>query len=223
MDPHTHLSKLSVLGTVIRRCWPRVVEATVIPALLFYGCLVVLGLGWAYLAAIAWSLSTVARRVVRRRPVPPIVVLGVVGITTRTVVAVASGSAFVYFVQPVLANVAMGGVFLVSVAVGRPLIGRLAHEFWELTPEVVARPAVRRLFRRLTLLWAGVNLAIATMTVALLLWLPLTTILAMKQLSGLAMTFGATFLTIALSLRTARREGLVGPVVAVARIPVTAS
>ena len=44
-------------------------------------------------------------------------------------VAVISGSAFVYFFQPMLSTLAMSAVFLVSIAVGRPLIGTLAHEF----------------------------------------------------------------------------------------------
>jgi len=126
---------------------------------------------------------------------------------------VASGSSFVYFVQPVLANVAMGTVFLISVAVGRPLIGRLAHEFWEVTPEMEARPAVLRLFRDLTFLWAGVNIATAMMTFALLVSLPLATFVATKQMAGLATTFGAMFVTVSLSLRTARREGFVAPAV----------
>ena len=210
-DPPPHLSKLSVLITVIRRSWMHVVEATVIPGLLFYIFLVTTSLGWAYLAAIAWSFGTAGRRVIRRKPIPPLLVLGMVGITAKTIVAVLSGSAFIYFFQPVLANIAMGAVFLVSVAVGRPLIARLADEFWEITPVQKAHPAMHGLFRRLTLLWAAVNLSIAITTLMLLLWLPLATFVAMKQVTALSITFGATFLTIALSLRTARREGLVAP------------
>ena len=209
MDPDTHLSRLSVLGTIIRRCWPHVLEATVVPAVLFYVCLIGPGLGWAYLSALAWSYGALARRLALRKPVPPILVLGLVGITVKTVVAIASGSAFVYFLQPILANVAMAVVFLLSLVVGQPLIARLAHEFWEVTPDVAARPAVRALFRRLTVLWAAVNLTIATVTLLLLIWLPLAPFVAVKQVSVLGMTFGAVFVTISLSLRTARREGLI--------------
>jgi len=200
-------SKRSILGMVVRRSGPHLLEATVIPAVLFYGCLVAVGLGAAYGAAVGWACAVLARRMVRRDPVPPILVLSVVGITIRTVVAVISRSSFVYFFQPVLGSVAMGGVFLLSVAVGRPLIATLAGEFWPVTPEVQARPGVFRLFRRLTLLWAGVNLASAVMTTALLLWLPLGPFLALKQLCGLGLTAAAVLLTVSMSLRTARREG----------------
>lgn len=215
MDPQKTLSRLTVLGAIIRRCWPHVVEATIVPAVLFYGCLVFAGLEWAYFAAIVWSFGALARRLVMRKPIPPILVLGLIGLTVKTVVAILSGSSFLYFFQPILANVAMAVAFLISIAVGRPLIGRLAHEFWEVTPDVAARPAVRRLFRRLTLLWAVANLTIATLTLALLLWLPLAVFVPIKQVSGLALTFGAVFLTISLSLRTARLEGLIASAVVV--------
>jgi hypothetical protein len=209
MDLHLpELSKRAVIATVARRSGPHLIEATVIPAVLFYCCLIAVGLGAAYLAALGWSYAALGRRLLRHRPVPGILVLGVLGITVRTLVAVISRSSFVYFLQPVLATVAMGCVFLLSVWIGRPLIGRLAGDFWPMTPEVAARPGVLRLFRNLTLLWAAVNLASAALTLSLLLALPIGPFLAAKQASGLGLTAGAVFLTVSLSLRTARSEGL---------------
>src|SRR2546423_6481217 len=184
-------SKLAIFAMVVRRSGPHLIEATIVPAVLFYVCLLAAGLGAAYIAALSWSYAALGRRVVGRDPVPPILVIGVIGITVRTLVAVISRSSFVYFFQPVLTSVAMGGVFLVSVAIGRPLIATLAHEFWPLSPEVAARPRVVRLFRRLTLLWAGVNLASAALTLGLLVSLPLGAFLAVKQLSALGVTAGA--------------------------------
>ena len=204
-------SKRSVMATVARRCGPRLIEAMAIPTALFYLCLTRFGVGIAYVAALAWVYAAIARRRVRNHPVPPILVLGAVGITVRTVVAAASGSTFVYFLQPILGTAAMGVVFLLSIAIGRPLIGILAGEFWPLTAEVKSRPGVAHLFRGLTVLWAGVNLATAATTLLLLLYLPLATFVAAKQISGLAITCAGTTLTVAWSLRTARREGLVSP------------
>ena len=201
-------SKLAIFAMVARRSGPHLIEATIVPAALFYAGLLTAGLGAAYLAALSWSYAALARRVVRHQPVPAILVIGVIGITVRTLVAVVSRSSFVYFFQPVLASVAMAGVFLISVAVGRPLIATLAGEFWPLTPEVTARPGVLRLFRRLTLLWAAVNLASAALTTGLLVSLPLGPFLALKQLSGLGLTAGAVCLTVSMSLRTARREDI---------------
>ena len=203
------LSRLAVLAGIVRRSGPHLIEATIVPAVLFYGFLVTAGLGAAYMAALGWSYAALCRRLVCRRPIPPILVLGIIGISVRTLVAVICHSSFVYFFQPILGTLAMGFVFLISVAVGKPLIGRLAGEFWAVTPEVAARPAVIRLYRHLTLLWAAVNVFLAALTAVLLVVLPLGAFLAVKQVSGLAVTAGAVFVTISMSLTIARREGIV--------------
>jgi len=203
------LSKLAIVATVARRSGPQLIEATVIPAVLFYGCLLVFGLGAAYVSALGWACAALVRRALRRQPIPPILVLGVIGITVKTLVAVVSASPFLYFFQPILGTVVMAGVFFVSVLVGRPLIGRLAGGFWPLTPDDMTRPGVVRLFRDLTLLWGVANLASAVLTMSLLISLPLGVFLPVKQLAGFALTAGCVFLTVSMSVRTARREGLV--------------
>jgi hypothetical protein len=202
-------TRRSILAAIALRSGPHLIEATVIPAILFYFCLIWVSITVAILVALGWSYTAVIRRLVRHRPVPPILVLAVAGISVRTLIALGSGSSFVYFFQPILSTVVIGAIFLLSLAVGRPLVGRLASEFCPLTPEVVLRPAVARLFRGLTVLWAGVNLASATTTLILLLFLPVATFVAAKTISGLFITCGGIALTVSWSLRTARREGLV--------------
>ena len=179
------------------------------PAVLFYVCLVFGSLGLAYLTAIGWLYGCVARCVVRRQPVPQILVLSAIGISIRTAVAIGSGSTFMYFAQPILGTVVTAGVFLASLAGGRPLIGRLADDFWPITPEMHENPRITSLFRGLTILWAGVNLATASITFVLLLWLPLSTFVVAKQLSGWVITLSAVALTIAWAHRTACTEGIV--------------
>ena len=198
-----------MFGSVVRRSGPHLIEASIIPTALFYSCLVVAGLGVAYAAALAWLYASVLVRLVRHRPIPPLLVLGVIGITVRTTVAVASGSSFFYFAQPVANSVVMTGVFLISIVVGRPLIEQLALEFWPLTPELLALPSVARLLRGLTYLWAGVNLAIGATTLTLLVCLPLATYVAVKQVASLAITGAGIAITIDRSLRVARQEGYV--------------
>ena len=204
-----HVSKVAVFVAVVRRSGPHLLEASLVPTALFYCGLAVLGLAAAYVAALVWLYAAVACRLVRHHPIPPLLVLGVIGITVRTAVALASGSSFLYFAQPIAGSLVMGCVFLVSLLAGRPMVERLALEFWPLTPEMLARPAVVRLLRGLTVLWAGVNLAMGAMTLTLLLWLPLATFVAVKQVVSLTMSGLAIALTIDLSVRTARREGFV--------------
>jgi intracellular septation protein A len=140
-----------------------------------------------------------------------VLVFAAVGITVRTALAVGSGSSFVYFAQPIISTVITSAVLLTSIALGRPLIGKLAHDFWPITPEQAANPQVQALLRGLTWLWAGVNLATATVTFVLLRSLPMATFVAVKQASGLAITLAAIAVTITWSHRTACREGIITP------------
>lgn len=201
------VTKRSVFAVVVRRAAPRLVEASLIPTVLFYGALVLLGIGAAYAVAMLWLYAAVVSRLARRRPVPPLVVLAALGITVRTVLAVASGSTFVYFAQSVLGSVVVGGAFLLSIARGRPMVRSLALEFWPMTPEMLADPLVSRLLRRLTFLWAGVNLTIAATTLTLLLVLPLPLYVATKQLVAWAVMAAGIAITIDRSIRTARHAG----------------
>jgi hypothetical protein len=66
----------------------------------------------------------------------------------------------------------LAALFLGSVAIGRPVIARLARDFCPLAPDVAQRPAVVRLFGGLTLLWAGVHIVTAAMTFGMLTTLP---------------------------------------------------
>jgi uncharacterized membrane protein len=199
----------SVFGAVARRALPNLVEATFVPAILFYACLLAFGTWVAFVCALGWSYGAIARRAVSGRRVPAILVLSTLALTVRTTIAMASGSTFVYFFQPVLGTLAMAFVFVGSIAVGRPLVATLAADFWPLTPDVASHPAVVRLFRRLTLLWAGVNLATAATTFVLLLTLPVAGFVPAKTVTGYAITVSGVLLTISLSISTARRHDLV--------------
>ena len=210
-DELPELSKRTIVASVVKRGGPRLLEASFIPTALFYTALTFGSIGIAYLVAIAWTYGCLGRRLWMGAPVTGVLVLASVGITIRTALAVGSGSTFVYFAQPIIGTVITAGVFLVSIALGRPLIGKLATDFWPITPEQSELPRVRRLMTGLTVLWAGVNMATASVTLVLLLSLDLTTFLAAKQLTGLAITTTAIAVTIAWSHRTASAEGIIAP------------
>ncbi len=201
------LSKPAVFLGVVRRAGPHVIEASLIPTVLFYVSLGLFGLGAALVTVLLWVYLAVIQRVVRSRDIPPLLVLAVVGITGRTAVAMSSGSTFLYFAQPIVGSIAMGCVFLCSIAIGRPLVARLALEFWPLTQEMLVHPMVARLLRRLTYLWAAVNLLIGGTTLVLLLALPTPAYLAVKQVTSLAIMALGIAITIDRAVHTARREG----------------
>ena len=201
-------TKGRVLGAVGKRLLPHLIEATIIPTLLFYAVFVSRGSVTAFVVALLWSYLAIVRRVVVRRPVPVIVLLAAIGITARTMFALASGSTFVYFFQPVVGKVVLSLVFWASIATGTPLVARFAHDFCSIAPDVEARPAIVQLYRRLTHLWAGVNLMIAGLGLLLLLTVPMSTFIAVKSFMAMALTATAVALTVAASVRVARSEGV---------------
>jgi uncharacterized membrane protein len=202
------LSKLHVLKVVGRRSLPSVIEATIIPSVLFYVFLVTVGPAAAMLAALAWSYGSVLRRYVSGQRIPGVLQLAVAGLTVRTVVGLLSGT-FMYFLQPVATTLALSLVFLGSLWFGRPMIARMAHDFCPLDSEITSRPGVIRLFSGLTLMWAGVHLLSAGTTFTLLLTLPTTTFVALKGVISLAMTITAVVFTVLWAIRTAHAENLV--------------
>src|SRR3954471_11515771 len=172
------------LRSMARHAVPHLLEATFIPLALFYAFLWTAGVWGALVAALAWSYIAVIRRAVTGQRIPGILVLGTLGITARTIVSLASGSTFVYFLQPSLTTIVVAGAFLFSVPAGRPLAERLAHDFVPLEPEIMRLPAVKQVFVRITLLWAFVNLANAIISIALLMNTDVASFVAAKTVMG---------------------------------------
>jgi Protein of unknown function (DUF3159) len=183
------------LRAMARHALPNLVEATVVPLLVFYAALWLVGVWGGLIGALVWSYVAIVRRLVTGRPVPGLLVLGVIGITARTVVAALSGSVFVYFLQPTLTTVLLAGVFLASVPAGRPIAERLAGDFCPLPATFISSPPVRHFFARITVLWALVQLTNAALSVWLLITQPVGTYVLAKS----ATSWGLTLAAIALS------------------------
>jgi hypothetical protein len=204
----TPLSKLHVLKMVGRRSLPSLIEATIIPSILFYVFLVTVGPAAAMLAALTWAYGSVLRRFVSRQRIPGVLQLAVAGLTIRTMVGLMSGT-FMYFLQPVATTLALSLVFLGSLWWGQPMIARMASDFCPLDSDISARPAVVKLFSGLTLMWAGVHLLSAGTTFAMLMSLPTTTFVPLKTVVSLGITVSAVVFTVSWALRIAHAENLV--------------
>jgi intracellular septation protein A len=207
-DASRSVSKLRVLRMVGRRAFPTLIEATVIPSVLFYVFLVTVGAAPAMVAALVWTYGSVFRRMVAGRTIPGLLLLAAAGVTMRTIIGLMSGT-FLYFLQPIATTVALALVFLLSLLFERPMIARMASDFCPLDAEISARPAIVRLFSGLTLLWAGVHIISAITMYTLLVSLPTTTFVALKTPISLAITVTAIVFTVSWSIRTAHREDLI--------------
>ena len=210
------------LRAIARHAVPNLVECTLVPTLIFSVALQLSGLVIASLAALGWSYAMLVRRLIMRIRIPGLLMLTCLGLTVRTVVVVASGSAFIYFLQPIAATTMVGLTFLASAMTKSPMVDRLAKDFCPLTDDIVGRRGVKRLFRRLTIMWAAVNLLNAAVTCWLLLTQSVPVFVAVKPFPAMAVTWTAVAVTVMWSLRVARQEGLhAGPTGIRARLRAT--
>jgi len=203
-----HIRTLPVLGAVTRRIVPTLIEATVIPAVLVYTFLALRSLVAAMGAALSWAFGVLLWRRLAGRAIPGVLVLAAIGLVVRTVVAMAAGSATLYFLQPVATTLVLAAVFLASLGSDRPIIARLAGDFCPLAPDVARRPAITKLFRDLTVVWAAVHVTSAVTTLTLLATLPTATYVAVKTLASVSICACAVVVTVARSVQIARREQL---------------
>ncbi len=205
---HSDTWEIPRFRSLARHALPHIVEATVIPLGLFYLSLWLIGVWGALLAAIAWSYGAVACRLVTRRRVPGVLLLGAMALTVRSIIAFGSGSVFVYFLQPTLGTMVVAAAFLLSVPAGRPLAERLAADFCPLPQSLLANPAMRRFFMRISLLWALTNMLNAGVTIWLLVSQDLATYLLAKTFVSWTLTGSAIAISTIWFKRSMRRIGV---------------
>lgn len=196
------------LRAILRHLGLSLLWANVVPAALFYACFAAGNVWTALVAALVWCYGAMAWRLSTRRRTSGLLWLTAVGLTVKTALSVATGSTFLYFVQPAVNDGAVALLFLASLATARPVVARLAGDFYPMTEDVALRPRIQRLFWRLTLLWAFICLVKAAATLWLLESVPLSTFVAVKSVltPGIAIIGGIA--TIVIAFRVARHEGL---------------
>lgn len=187
---------------------PALIEGVIGPFAVFYVLLMVAGVRGALIGGLAWCYACLARHLVRRRRPPGTVMLGAAILTARTVIAFATGSTFVYFLQPTLGTALVALLFLATAVIRKPLIEKLARDFCPIDAAVLARPAVRRFFLHISVLWGGVLLTNAAFVFWLLLTSSLRAFVIERTASSWLLTALAIGGSIAWFLRAMRREGL---------------
>lgn len=194
---------------IVRTSLTHVFESTLAPLIIFYGFLSLVGLRWGLLAALAWSYGAMARRVRGKRRIPGILLLGAGLLTVRTVLALATGSVFVYFLQPTLGTFLMAGLFLFSTRSSQPLAERLAHDFCPLPDSLMGNGRVKRIFLQISLLWALVYAINGATTLTFLLTSSLGTFLVLRTATSTALTLCAIACSYLWFRSSLRQEGVV--------------
>jgi hypothetical protein len=127
---------------------------TLVGPLVFLVLFKTAGLNAAVIGAGVAALTVVGLRRMRGQPLTS-AWYGVMGVALGAVLAKVTGSGNGYFLPKVASNILYGTGFLVSVLIGKPLIG-VAWAFFHRQPLAWGyRAEVRRVFSALTLMWAG--------------------------------------------------------------------
>jgi uncharacterized membrane protein len=209
MDHATrHVIDMAAPSAIARHAARTVLLASVVPMAAFYLALSGFGLTVAIWVALAWYYGGVLLRVARRRPVVGAMLLGAGLMTVRAMVALWTGSAFVFFLQPVAGTIATATSFALTALAGRPLIERLAHDFVPVPPELSHRLRTNRFFSYASFVWALVYGINAAGTVWLLVSSSLNSFMLFKTLLSPLLTGVAIAATYLVLRRSLRREGV---------------
>jgi intracellular septation protein A len=192
-DNTVHLPPLRDLAL---RALPRLVEGVLIPTALFLLLLNTAGVRAAIVGGFAWSMSVIVVRRLLGRRVPTMVLVGVGVLLVRTLLSLATGSSFLYFLQPTLGTATVGLVLLGSALVGRPLVLRLARDFCPLPADTMGDPHLRRFFLGISFFWAATNLVNAAVT----LWLLVSQSVSTYVVTRTAMSWTLTIVAIGISV-----------------------
>ena len=174
------------LLTVVRRVSLSLLIAVVVPAVVFYVVFVLAGVWICDRSRPRLVLRRDRVRALTRRRTSGLLILTAILLTGRTVLSVVADSTWLYFLQPVISDGVVALLFLLSLASARPMVARLAGDFYPMDHELAMRPRVRRLFWHLTALWAVLGLAKAGTTLWLLQSQSLETFILVKSVSMLA-------------------------------------
>jgi hypothetical protein len=205
---HGHMHIPPCVTSIIRRLAVNLLIACVVPAVVFTSLMLGLGITSALIGTLCWSYSAIGWQVFHGKRLSGLLVVTSSVLTLRTLVALASGDTFIYFMQPVATDAFIATAFFVSLLTARPVVARLAGDFYPLTPEVASRERVVRLFRGLTLLWAAACTLKATVTFWLLQTQSVESFVMIKNAFVLSVNSLTISVTVGAAILVARREGL---------------
>jgi intracellular septation protein A len=155
--------------TILRASGPRFVANAGFPVLFFYLGWKVSGLLLGVVLATAVGVGAYAYERHKQRP-GLVARLALAFVLIQGVIGLAFGSAKVYLAQPVVLNLLLGLVFLVTTLRGRPFAGEFADELFPLPPEVKESDTFRQAFARVSIVWAIYFLLRSAIRLYMLKW-----------------------------------------------------
>lgn len=193
---------------IVRHAAARMFLVTLLPMATFYWTLSLFGLRTAAVVTASLYYAALLRQVVRKKPVLAAGLLAAGLLSLRTVVVFCTGSAFLYFIQPVIGTVAVATLFAATAIAGRPVLDRLAHDFCAFPDELSTHLRQGRFFNRLSVVWATTYAINAVGTVWLLTNASLNGFILFKSVLGPAITVAAAAVSYAVFVATVRGQNI---------------
>ncbi len=127
-------------------------------------------------------------------------------VLVQATVGLVADSAVVYLAQPVLVSAIWGIANLVSVAIGRPLMGVFADAWYPFPPEIKASSAYRKVFGFESVVW-GLYLLVRSAIRMLVLWTgSIGLFVAVQFLTGIPITIALVLWSIWYATRSFERR-----------------
>jgi hypothetical protein len=193
---------------ILRQIMTRTVLVSLLPMAVFYTTLSLFGLRTAALATASLYYIAILSRVIRRKPILAAALLAAGLLAIRTIIVFMTGSAFIYFLQPIAGTVAVATAFAATALAGRPVLERLAHEFCPIAPELTAHLRSAKFFNWLSLVWTLTYVVNAVGTVWLLTTSSLHGFIVMKAFMGPLLTCVAALMTYVVFRTTIRTRNV---------------
>jgi Protein of unknown function (DUF3159) len=183
---------------------PRLVEGVLCPTALFLLLMNTVGLGAAIIGGFGWSVSVIIVRRMLGLRVPALVFVGLSVLFIRTLLALATGSSFLYFIQPTLGAGVIGIVILASAFAGRPVVLRIARDFCPLPVDSMRDPHLRRFFLGISFVWGATQLLNSGITLWLLVSQSVSTYVITRAVMSWSLSALAIGVTVVWFLRMNR-------------------
>jgi hypothetical protein len=192
----TEIVHLPPLRSLAIGAVPRLVEGVLAPTAIFLVLLHFFGVAAAIVGGFLWSMSVIVVRRMLGRRIPALVIVGVGVLFVRTLLSLATGSSFLYFLQPTLGTAVAGIVILTSAVLGQPVVLRIARDFCPLPDDTMSDQHLRRFFLGISLLWGVAQLINAGVT----LWLLVSQSVGTYVVARTAMSWGLTAVVIGVTV-----------------------
>jgi hypothetical protein len=193
---------------IVKQVVTTMVTVSLLPMAVFYTAMSLFGLRTAALATVLLYYAGLILRYTRGKPVLAAALLTAGLLSLRTVVMFFTGSAVLYFLQPVAGTVAVGTVIAATALAGRPVLDRLAHEFCPLPRDMSERLRKTRFFSRISVVWSVTYLINAAGTVWLLTNASLGGFLVLKSVLSPLITISAVAASYGIFRATVRNENV---------------